>query len=218
MKRLLGMFIIVLLGACAAHAKDSSSPAISDDTGRDFAASRPDIFLVAALPAGVAEPLPGQPSLGSDTRWELGLSFGAVRFRAKPFSATVYGVQTSLSYFTNAWLGIEGNIAGNCWCDGVKVQGEKVKFLMFDAGPRLVWHRTERPFQPWAHALFGGVLVYPQTASGGVTALATQLGGGLDVRLSVKYSLRFQGDYIRSRLYSSAQNNFQGGAGIVAHF
>jgi hypothetical protein len=45
-----------------------------------------------------------------------------------------------------------------------------------------------------------------------------QLGGGAEGRLRQRIWLRFEGDYVRSQLYSSGQNNFQTVAAINYRF
>jgi len=50
--------------------------------------------------------------------------------------------------------------------------------------------------------------MFPQTAFG-KNGFAVEFGGGMQKRLIQRVWLRFEGDYVRSQLYSSGQNNFQ---------
>jgi hypothetical protein len=169
MKWFLGM-VAVLFAGTGACARAEELPAGASVRG-DFAAGRPDISLVVPFAISAPEPQPRPPSDdGNDLRWQLGLGFVAQRFQSKPFSVTLYGVQTSVTYFANDWFGIEGNIAGNCRCDGVTVYDEQASYVVFTGGGRVVWHRRRRALKPWVHALGGGPMVKKQTIWGGMKA------------------------------------------------
>jgi opacity protein-like surface antigen len=88
--------------------------------------------------------------------------------------------------------------------------------LMF--GPRL--SIPVGKLTPFAEALFGVAHVhnggdFPSTAN---TSFATGLGGGLDYRLIKFFALRLQVDYVRTRFYSTKQNNVRLSPGIVFRF
>lgn len=151
-----------------------------------------------------------------DFRFQLGISYQYVRFRATPFNANLNGLQTSLSYFLNDWFAIEGNTVA---AFGTRVlSNERSKYFLYTAGGRIAWRGDKRRWEPWMHALVGGLHVIPQTALGGKNGFALQAGGGADYRLTSNVSIRVGADYVRSQLYSESQNNFQGGAGLVIHF
>lgn len=149
-----------------------------------------------------------------DYRWQLGVGYEYVRFRSTPFNSNLNGLHTSLTYFASDWIGLEGNVVA---AFGSKVFADETsKYLLYTGGPRIAWR--QRRWEPWAHALFGGLHVVPQTAMGGKNGFAMQFGAGVDLRFNARLSFRMEGDYVRSMLYSETQNNFQGGAGIVMHF
>ena len=96
--------------------------------------------------------------------------------------------------------------------------GARSKFVLYAAGGRLGWGPSRHRWTPWAHALIGGIHMNPQTAAGGKNGFPLQTGGGADWRWNDRISLRAEGDYVRTQLYSSSQNNFQFGFGAVIHF
>jgi hypothetical protein len=197
----------------------------------EFAASREGFFPLSGgigdsagtgWSSAEAAPKPGSPAptpkfyfgKNEDYRWQLGLGLEYVRFRSTPFNANLTGLHTSLTYYVNDWLGLEGNVVA---AFGTKVFAQETsKYLLFTAGPRIAWRR--RRWEPWMHALVGGLHMTPQTALGGKTGFALQAGGGVDLRFNSRLSFRMEGDYVRSQLYSQTQNNFQGGGGLVFHF
>jgi opacity protein-like surface antigen len=75
---------------------------------------------------------------------------------------------------------------------------------------------------PFAHALFGAAHYHgelgtpPLSASDSAFALA--LGGGLDTRLSKLIAWRVQGDYLRTSLLQTHENNLRLATGVVFRF
>lgn len=178
----------------------------------------PELVLPAAQPAFPAPATAPQfgGANGDFYKFALGVGYEFVHFKSAPFSANLSGLHTDLSYNFTDWLGVEGNVV-SAW--GTKVfNSETSKYALYTGGVRIGWGISARRLTPWAHALVGGVHVNPQTAAGGKNAFATQLGGGADYRLNERLSVRAEGDYVRTQLYSSSQNNFQFNAGIVIHF
>jgi len=53
---------------------------------------------------------------------------------------------------------------------------------------------------------------------GSDTSYATAVGGGLDYTIVRPVALRFQGDYVRTRFFSRAENNLRLSTGIVLRF
>ena len=64
-----------------------------------------------------------------------------------------------------------------------------------------------------AHIHTGGTLPGPSN-----TSFATAVGGGLDYRLFGPVALRAEGDYLRTKFFSSTQNNLRLSAGVAFHF
>jgi opacity protein-like surface antigen len=50
------------------------------------------------------------------------------------------------------------------------------------------------------------------------TSFAYAFGGGLDYRIIRPIALRVEGDYLRTQFFSTNQNNFRLGVGVVVRF
>jgi len=175
--------------------------------------------LAAPLDAGEpAAPSPKPKFLYSRNdivRWQLALGVTWIRFRSSIFNASAVGLKTSVTYFTNEWFGIEGNVSA-AFAPEI-FNREHVKLLVYGGGPKAVWRQNER-WEPWVHAIFGGAHEQPQTAGNSRNAFAVQLGGGADYNFNSRFSGRLEANYVRTSFFSQSQNNFQLGAGVVMHF
>jgi hypothetical protein len=169
-----------------------------------------------AAPVASAAPEPQIFSRGDENgRWQLGLGFTYVKFRSPAIDAGMAGLNTSVTYFTNDWLGVEGNITA---AFGRKIfVDDRTKYAGITGGAKIVMHQQRR-WEPWAHALIGMAHVNPQLAGVGKNGVALQLGGGADFLNRRPISLRVEGDWVRTQLYSQSQNNFQVVTGVVLHF
>ena len=161
--------------------------------------------LSAGFPLPKAEPPPQviRDDVVKDT-WELGLGYALVPFRSAPFSATLSGLDSTVSYYFRDHFAVEGRLTSS-W-ETHSSNDADAKQLFYGAGIKLDW--GNRKLQPFVHALLGGVHMFPQTAFG-KNGFAVEFGGGMQKRLIQRVWLRFEGDYVRSQLYSSGQNNFQ---------
>ena len=239
-KGLLGVLVLLLVARAAAAQEASWGTASPKDTtngAADFAASSAAqgdwfapgeaarSFALAAPPAPAgsaadATPAPAAPQptfvFGNrdDFRWQLGVGVEFFRFQSSRIYASLVGLNTTLSYFTNSWFAVEGNVVTG-FAPQIYDQ-EHVKFLGGAGGIR-VGSRKQR-WEPWGHALVGAGHLLPQTADASKTSLMVQAGAGLDFRVYSRFSLRAEGDYVLTRFYSQHQNDFQASAGIVFHF
>jgi opacity protein-like surface antigen len=167
-----------------------------------------------------AEPVPPAPEptfvYGSrdDFRWQLALGISLVRFRSSFYYATGVGTNTSVTYFTNEWLGVEGNI--NTAFAPTIYLNEHVKYISYGAGPKIAWR--SRKWEPWAHTIIGGVHVLPQTAGHSQNGFGLQVGGGADYRIYPHLSARIELDWVKTHLFGEWQNSAQANADIVLHF
>jgi len=182
----------------------------------------PLVTTALALPFDAAEPAAPSPkpkflySRNDIVRWELGLGFTWIRFRSSVFNASAVGLKTSVTYNTNEWFGIEGNISAGFAPE--IFDREHVKLLVYGAGPKIAWHRYKR-WDPWLHAILGGAHEQPQAAGNvGRNSFALQLGGGADYNFNYRFSGRLGGDLVRTSFFGQNQNNFQLSAGLVLHF
>jgi hypothetical protein len=149
-----------------------------------------------------------------DYRWQLGLAAGWERFRSSIFNASAVGVNTSISYYLNNWLGVEGNVLA-AFAPEI-FDNDPVRVFNLTGGPRIAWR--QRRWEPWLHGLVGLAHEQPQTAAGSRNSFAAQVGGGVDYRINPRLSLRLQGDLLHTMFFSQSQNNFTLAAGAVIHF
>jgi opacity protein-like surface antigen len=149
-----------------------------------------------------------------DYRWQLGFGVELFRFQSNLINATLVGTNTTLTYFTNSWLGLEGSLA-----TGFAPQiydREHVKLFAYSGGVRIGTRRAR--FEPWGHFQLGGAHLQPQTAGNSKNAFMFLAGIGLDFRVNSRLSLRGNADYVRTMFFSQDQNNVQGTLGAVIHF
>jgi len=71
--------------------------------------------------------------------------------------------------------------------------------------------------RPFAEVMIGAAHVNAHTVRSD-TSFATAVGGGLDYKLIKIVAWRFQGDYVHSHVFNTAQNNVRLSTGIVLRF
>ena len=180
----------------------------------------PVVATALALPLDAAEPASPSPRPKflyggrDDYRWELGLGVTWLRFRSSVFNASAVGVNTSVTYYTNEWFGIEGNITA-AFAPTI-FQNEHVKIATYGGGPKIALRQKQ--WEPWLHAIFGGAHEQPQIADQSRNTYVIKAGGGADYRWNPRISFRLEGDYVRTAFFSQSQNDFQLSGGIVFHF
>ena len=164
--------------------------------------------LSAAFPAPQPQPRP-QTINDDDVRgtWELGLGYTFVRFQSSLFNASMNGLNTSVSYYLRDHFAVEGNVTA--------AFSEDARYLFYGGGVKV--SKGKPKLQPFAHTLIGGAHIFPRAATGN-NGFAVRLGGGLEAQLKQQIWLRVEGDYVRTQLYSSGQNNFQAVAAIIYRF
>jgi hypothetical protein len=171
----------------------------------------------AADPAPSPTPNPDPKFLyggRDDFRWQLAIGADWVRFRSALFNASAVGVKTSVTYFTNEWFGVEGNVT-TAFAPEI-FQNEHVKVLIYGGGPKIAWR--QRKWEPWMHAIVGGSHEQPQVAGHGKNAFAVEAGGGADYRFNPRLSGRLEGDWVHTNFFGQTQNNFELMGGVVFHF
>lgn len=150
-----------------------------------------------------------------DTRWELAIGADWMRFRSSVFNASAVGIDSSVTYFTNEWFGIEGDVA-TAFAPQV-YDREHIKLLVYGAGPKISWRINDR-WAPWLHTIVGGAHEQPQTADGSKNSFAVEAGGGADYRFNPRFSGRLEADWVHTGFFSQSQNNFKLMGGVVFHF
>jgi hypothetical protein len=240
MKPILGMAI--LLGA--AYALGAQQPNTTPNTGRsadnaaapfsDTSAAQVNLFDTSTSESrsfSLAEPAASDPAPAAvpaapapkpnfiygnrdDYRWQLALGVGFYRFQSNIINASLVGTNTTVSYWTNGWFAVEGNIVTG-FAPAINVN-EHVKYLGGGGGFRVGGRRNR--FEPWAHGLIGGAHLQPQTAGSSRNALAAQAGIGLDFRMNSRFSIRGETDWVYTTFFNQTQNNFQAALDVVFHF
>jgi opacity protein-like surface antigen len=137
-----------------------------------------------------------------------------MRFRSSIFNASAVGIDSSVTYFTNEWFGIEGDVA-TAFAPDI-YDREHVKLLVYGAGPKIAWQQNK--WEPWMHAIVGGAHEQPQTAGNSKNAFAVEAGGGADYRFNPRLSGRLEADWVHTSFFSQSQNNFKLMGGVVFHF
>jgi opacity protein-like surface antigen len=213
MKWLIAFCLVVSVISGVAAAQELSTATIANSSP-----SSSSNFLsgYAAFPVAQAAPrevLSEHDSTTQDT-WELSMGYGLVRFTSSQFNATMSGLNTTASYFVRNHVAVEGSVTAAFGFPSAS--SATAKFLFYGAGAKVNLSNF-RTVQPFVHALIGGVHVYPQTAFSN-KSFAVQMGGGAEKRLWPNTWVRMEGDYLRSQLYSSSQNNFQLVIGVDYRF
>jgi opacity protein-like surface antigen len=83
-------------------------------------------------------------------------------------------------------------------------------------GPRLSVSLGK--IRPFGEVLIGAAHVNVNQGIGSDNSFATAVGGGFDYKLVPHLGWRLQGDYVRSTLFSTTQNNVRISTGIVLRF
>jgi hypothetical protein len=244
MKRQLVVLSLMLGAACAAGAQDAvpDNPPVTRNVAAIFSAaplpaaalsqpaaaaafsSAPSFAPPAAPASALGSPPDASPSPSPDPkfvyggrddfRWQLAIGADWIRFRSSIFNASAVGINTSVTYFTNEWFGIEGSLSTGFAPE--IFDREHVKLLVYGGGPKVAWR--EKKWEPWIHAIFGGSHEQPQTAGHSKNSYAIEAGGGADYRFNPRLSGRLEADWVRTGFFSQSQNNFQLMGGVVFHF
>jgi opacity protein-like surface antigen len=180
--------------------------------------------LTTALPAEAAPADPATPSPKpkfiyggrDDYRWQLSLSAVWIHFQSSVFNAEAVGLKTTVTYFLNEWLGVEGSFTGAFAPPPTGFKNEDAKIALYGGGPKIAWR--QRQWEPWVHAIFGGAHENPQTADASRSSYSIMAGGGADYRWNPHVSFRLEADYVRTGFFHESQNNLLLAGGIVLHF
>ena len=215
MQRLLAIALLTLAAGGLARAQDPVGPltqtklsiAANPETASGGAEAAPDALPAAPRPRYVY-------GNRNDFRWQLALGISLVRFRSPFYYATGVGTNTSVTYFTNEWLGVEGNI--NTGFAPTIFLNEHVKYVGYGGGPKVAWRRAN--WEPWAHTLVGGMHILPQLAAFSQNGFQLQVGGGADYRIYPHLSARIEVDWIKTHVFGVWGNSASANADIVLHF
>lgn len=225
MKKQLVVVLLMLGTACAARGQiaDPDAKGTDRNVAANFSAApfgeAPASAFALGNTAHDATPAPApDPKFvyggRDDFRWQLGIGVDWLRFRSSIFNASAVGVDSSVTYFTNEWFGIEGNVATGFAPE--IFDREHVKLLIYGGGPKIAWR--QKKWEPWIHAIVGGAHEQPQTSGNSKNSFAVELGGGADYRINPRFSGRLGADWVYTGFFGRTQNNFKLVAGVVFHF
>jgi len=144
-------------------------------------------------------------------------------------SSNLNGWYTSAKYKLVPWLGAVADLGGDYgtervtpFCEVIPVcpgpLGAQANVQTFLFGPRASVSIGKVTL--FAQGLFGGA----NTSASGTgfsnsdTSLGTAPGGGVDFRLAKTIGWRVRSDYLQTRFFGSAQNNFRFSTGVVVRF
>ena len=118
-----------------------------------------------------------------------------------------HGWEGTLGYNWNHWLTLAADFDGHYCCD------QTMHNFLF--GPQI--NLSKGKLKPYVHGLVG---VSHGTSPGFTdTVLGFALGGGLDLKVSDRISVRLvQADYLGTRYGDFTQNNIRLSGGLVFHF
>ncbi|HTZ47345.1 MAG TPA: hypothetical protein VMH20_07120 [Verrucomicrobiae bacterium] len=181
--------------------------------------STANLFPSSPTPAAAPDPNPTPKYVffgeRDDYRWQLGVGFDYVHFNSRAFDTNMYGLNTTLTYYTNTWFALEGT-AIEVFGPTLFNSNDHAKMFAGAGGIRIGGRRAR--WEPYGHGLVGGSHLQVQTAYGGRNALFALAGLGIDYRVHSRLSLRAEADWMYTGYFSEAQNNFQLVGGAVFHF
>jgi len=136
----------------------------------------------------------------------------------------LHGGSASVAYNANNWLSAVADFGGY-HANNILGSGIDGTISTYLFGPRISYRKHER-FTPFAQTLFG--VAHASGSGFGVSgtdnAFAASFGGGVDVKLSHRFSWRpAQVDYLLTRFPETTnsretQNNLRVSTGLVFHF
>jgi hypothetical protein len=146
-------------------------------------------------------------------------------FRANPDGSNLNGWDASVAINLTNWFGVEGDFSGHYGSPevfGFNIPFVDINSYTFMAGPKLAYRSGL--VTPFAHFLIGAARA--STGAFGVSvsdsALATVVGGGIDINLNRSIAIRaIQADYLMTRFptdtfsFNDRQDNFRFSAGLV---
>lgn len=164
-------------------------------------------------------------------RYELALDYTYAHSNTPPGGCgciNLNGGGSSFAFPLEGKLDFAGDIAVE-HAGGIRTQGYTLTIGSYTAGLRYRVRQRDRALQPFAEALLGiahagGTLVQgttPAVTNAGAS-FAANLGGGLDLRVNPRFSLRLiEAEYLLTTFTNGSndlQNNLRINAGVVVRF
>ncbi len=182
------------------------------------------LFLFAGL--ANAQIPSGDVFLGFSYERTNSTAFGPNLVRTTLSSPNLHGWEASFEGKVLPFVGIVGDVSGHYGTQSftkptpnglqtINVTGHEQEYLV---GPRLSIPVSK--FTPFVEVMVGAAHIHTGGSLPGPsnTSFATAVGGGLDYRLFGPVALRAEGDYLRTKFFSSTQNNLRLSAGVAFHF
>lgn len=186
-------------------------------------------FLLALVPASAAL---GQQMVtdvnSAPSHFDLSAGYNFIHANAPPGSCDCFNMSGGFvagNFQLSQWLGITGEFTGQ---HGSKISslGQNLTLTTFMGGPKVSWAHMR--YTPYGDFLLGGAHAgnswFPSGTSGSSSAssFAYATGGGLDLNLSPRISVRaVDAQYLHTAFPNGAsqfQHQLRLGAGIVLHF
>jgi outer membrane protein OmpA-like peptidoglycan-associated protein len=185
------------------------------------------VALDISASSGIAQSAP-QFKLLDATRWDLSIGYNNIRANAPPGQCQCFDLNGGFvagSFHINDWLRIAGEFSGS-HSGNISSLGQGLTLTTFTGGPQ-VSHRFGR-LTPYGEALVGGAhgsdSYFPSlnSASQSASSFEFSAGGGLDLRLNTRFSIRaLDVQYLRTSFpngVNNEQNHLMMGAGLVIKF
>jgi hypothetical protein len=147
--------------------------------------------------------------------WEISGGYTYLKANLGGSSFNLNGATTSATENLNSWFG--GRLEVSAYHGNEA--GTTVSAQTFTYGPVFSYRRL-RTVTPFAHVQLGAIHASEGYLgiSQGAIKFAMVGGGGADVRINKRVSVRLQADYMMSRFLTLNQNNLQGTIGLVVRF
>ena len=185
------------------------------------------MFAIFGIPAAQAQARPAVKQLDVP-RFDVSVGYNNIRANAPPASCDCFemnGGYVSANMHLTDWFGVAGEFTGNRASD-VSVLGQDLTLTTFTIGPRATFRL--RRFTTFGEALIGGAhgsdSYFPSKTSSSTSAssFAFSTGGGLDYRLTPRFSIRaIDLQFLRTSFPNgtdNTQNHLMIGAGLVVKF
>jgi hypothetical protein len=147
--------------------------------------------------------------------WDISGGFSYLQADFNGANFHLFGATTSATENLNSWFG--GRVEVNAYHGneaGTTVSAQTITY-----GPVFSYRRL-KTVTPFAHVQLGAM--HASTGYLGISQSAIKFamsgGGGADVRITERVSVRVQADYLMTRFLSLGQNNVQGSVGMVFRF
>src|SRR5690348_1140487 len=224
MKRRVGFLVVALLCALPVCAQETPQPAPDTSTPGPSSSSSTSAGSAPAAAASASQP-------SFDAReaaaWEISAGFALRDYSTPGLNLKMDGGYFSVNYNILSWLGVEGEGLAVFKQQGKQSLGTREKWALVTgmAGPK-VYPFHHHKVTPFAHFLIGmGYYDLSVPAFGGFpsskstsTAMAYEIGGGLDLRIKRHWAVRLvQAGFDQTAFYGGnpKQGGYRFSTGIV---